>query len=392
MKRERIYMSSPDVGESEKEAILRALDSGWIAPLGPEVDAFEEEVAAACDRKYAVALSSGTAALHLALLALGVKPGDLVPTSTMTFAATANAITYVGAKPFFVDSLPDTGNMDPELLDQALTEIISRGDRVGAVVPVDLLGKVADYPAIQEVINRHEQQAGYRIPLLSDAAESLGAALNGVPAGKFGEAAIFSFNGNKIMTTSGGGMLVTDNKELADKVRYLATQARQPVAHYEHTDIGYNYRMSNLLAALGRAQLERVPDMMAQRKALRDRYADLFSPIPGVQIFGRNEDDSNPGDDEDNFWLTAILIDPTTAGWDASDLSQWLTERNIESRPLWKPMHLQPVFQGEESIDNTTSQTLFETGITLPSGSALTEEQITRVLRAIREFLETHSG
>ena len=392
MKRERIYMSSPDVGESEKEAILRALDSGWIAPLGPEVDAFEEEIAAACDRKYAVALSSGTAALHLALLALGVKPGDLVPTSTMTFAATANAITYVGAKPFFVDSLPDTGNMDPELLDQALTEIISRGDRVGAVVPVDLLGKVADYPAIQEVINRHEQQAGYRIPLLSDAAESLGAALNGVPAGKFGEAAIFSFNGNKIMTTSGGGMLVTDNKELADKVRYLATQARQPVAHYEHTDIGYNYRMSNLLAALGRAQLERVPDMMAQRKALRDRYADLFSPIPGVQIFGRNEDDSNPGDDEDNFWLTAILIDPTTAGWDAGDLSQWLTERNIESRPLWKPMHLQPVFQGEESLDNTTSQTLFETGITLPSGSALTEEQITRVLRAIREFLETHSG
>lgn len=392
MKRERIYMSSPDVGESEKEAILRALDSGWIAPLGPEVDAFEEEIAAACDRKYAVALSSGTAALHLALLALGVKPGDLVPTSTMTFAATANAITYVGAKPFFVDSLPDTGNMDPELLDQALTEIISRGDRVGAVVPVDLLGKVADYPAIQEVINRHEQQAGYRIPLLSDAAESLGAALNGVPAGKFGEAAIFSFNGNKIMTTSGGGMLVTDNKELADKVRYLATQARQPVAHYEHTDIGYNYRMSNLLAALGRAQLERVPDMMAQRKALRDRYADLFSPIPGVQIFGRNEDDSNPGDDEDNFWLTAILVDPTTAGWDASDLSQWLTERNIESRPLWKPMHLQPVFQGEESLDNTTSQTLFETGITLPSGSALTEEQITRVLRAIREFLETHSG
>ena len=392
MKRERIYMSSPDVGESEKEAILRALDSGWIAPLGPEVDAFEEEIAAACDRKYAVALSSGTAALHLALLALGVKPGDLVPTSTMTFAATANAITYVGAKPFFVDSLPDTGNMDPELLDQALTEIISRGDRVGAVVPVDLLGKVADYPAIQEVINRHEQQAGYRIPLLSDAAESLGAALNGVPAGKFGEAAIFSFNGNKIMTTSGGGMLVTDNKELADKVRYLATQARQPVAHYEHTDIGYNYRMSNLLAALGRAQLERVPDMMAQRKALRDRYADLFSPIPGVQIFGRNEDDSNPGDDEDNFWLTAILIDPTTAGWDASDLSHWLTDRDIESRPLWKPMHLQPVFQGEESIDNTTSQTLFETGITLPSGSALTEEQITRVLRAIREFLETHSG
>lgn len=310
----------------------------------------------------------------------------------MTFAATANAITYVGAKPFFVDSLPETGNMDPELLDQALTEIISRGDRVGAVVPVDLLGKVADYPAIQEVINRHEQQAGYRIPLLSDAAESLGAALNGVPAGKFGEAAIFSFNGNKIMTTSGGGMLVTDNKELADKVRYLATQARQPVAHYEHTDIGYNYRMSNLLAALGRAQLERVPDMMAQRKALRDRYADLFSPIPGVQIFGRNEDDSNPGDDEDNFWLTAILVDPTTAGWDAGDLSQWLTERNIESRPLWKPMHLQPVFEGEESIDNTTSQTLFETGITLPSGSALTEEQITRVLRAIREFLETHSG
>lgn len=382
MTKPRIYMSAPDVGEAEKEAVLRALDSGWIAPLGPEVDAFEEDVARLCNRKYAVALSTGTAALHLGLIALGVKPGDYVPTSTMTFAATANAITYVGAVPFFIDCDPRTGNMDPELLDEALGILIERGDHVGAVVPVDLLGKVADYPAIQEVVDRRSAEAGYEIPVLSDAAESLGASLDGKPAGSFGEVAIFSFNGNKVITTSGGGMLVTDDKDIADKVRYLATQARQPVVHYEHTDIGYNYRMSNLLAALGRAQLSRLDEMIGRRKEMRQMYRDLFADVPGVTIF-QGEDDS-----EDNFWLTSIVVDEGVAGWKASDLSKWLGERNIESRPLWKPMHLQPVFAESERVENGASESLFEMSVTLPSGSSLSHGQKGIVTESLESYLE----
>lgn len=395
MTQERIYLSAPDVGEAEKEAILRALESGWIAPLGPEVDAFEEEVATYCDRKYAVALSSGTAALHLGLIALGVKEGDFVPTSTMTFAATANAITYVGAKPFFVDSDPNTGNMDPELLDQGLTQILERGDRVGAVIPVDLLGKVADYPAIQNVVDKRKEAAGYDIPVFSDAAESLGATLDGKPAGSFGEAAILSFNGNKVITTSGGGMFLTDDKELADKVRYLATQARQPVIHYEHTDIGYNYRMSNLLAALGRAQLSRLDSMIGQRKQIRAMYKDLFADIPGVTIFqseetlGNSQDNKAQQDDQDNNWLTAVVVDPEAAGWTAGELGDFLRERNIESRPLWKPMHMQPVFAEAGAITNGSSQTMFEQGLTLPSGSALTQEQRQTAVGAVASFLES---
>ena len=383
---QRIYMSAPDVGEAEKAAILRALGSGWIAPLGPEVDAFEVELAARCGREYGVALSSGTAALHLGLLALGVKPGDYVVTSTFTFAATANAIVYAGAKPYFVDSLPESGNMDPALLDQALTDLAERGEHIGAVVPVDLLGKVADYPAIQAVVGQHAEQLGYTIPILSDAAESLGAALNGQPAGSFGDAAIVSFNGNKVITTSGGGMFLTNNKALADRVRYLATQARQPVAHYEHTDIGYNYRMSNILAALGRAQLARIDEMIARRKEMRDLYANLFADTEGVEIFG------GTCDDEDNFWLTSVVVDPDTAGWQASDLSAWLKDRNIESRPLWKPMHLQPVFEGADALENGVSQHYFENGITLPSGSALKEDQRARLLAALTEFLAEQVG
>ena len=392
-----ILLSGPDVGELEKQAVMRALDSGWIAPLGPEVDAFEEEVAAYCDREYAVALSSGTAALHLGLLALGVKPGDIVPTSTMTFAATANAITYVGAKPFFVDS-DASGNMNPQLLDQALTQIIDRGDHVGAVVPVDLLGKVANYPAIQEAVDKHSEAVGYQIPVLADAAESLGASLGGRPAGSFGEAAILSFNGNKVITTSGGGMFLTDDKALADRVRYLATQARQPVIHYEHTDIGYNYRMSNLLAALGRAQLSRLESMIERRKEVRRIYKGLFESVPGVTVFQaggferENPQADDQADGEDNNWLTAIVVDPEIAGWEAADLGEFLRERGIESRPLWKPMHLQPVFQGEDALVDGTSEAMFEQGLTLPSGSVLTDEQVEAVTEAVRAFLGGQSA
>jgi dTDP-4-amino-4,6-dideoxygalactose transaminase len=375
MSDERIYMSPPDVGAAEEEALVRALRSGWVAPLGPEVDAFEHEVAARVGVAHAVALSSGTAALHLGLLNLGVRPGDVVITSTMTFAATANAIVYTGAQPMFVDVDPATGNLDAALVAEALGRLAGSGRRVAAVVPVDLLGKAADYTAIQDVA------ASSGVPLLADAAESLGAAHRGSPAGSFGRAAALSFNGNKIMTTSGGGMLLTDDEDLATRTRYLATQARQPFAHYEHTDIGYNYRLSNILAALGRAQLDRLDAMIVRRKVWRARYRELFAEVTGVKIF-QGDDDA-----EDNAWLTAILVEPEATGWEAAELSRFLAETDIESRPLWKPMHLQPVFADAPAVITGAAEILFRTGVTLPSGSAMSDEQYRRVEDRIGEFL-----
>lgn len=374
---ERIYMSSPDVGELEQQYVLAAMAGGWIAPLGPDVDAFEREVAERVGVGHGVALSSGTSALHVALVAWGVGPGDVVPTSSMTFAATANAIAYTGAEPYFVDCDPETGNMDPVLLAGVLDELTASGERVGAVVPVDLLGKAVDYTAITELTDRH----GVR--LLADAAESLGASHRGRAAGSFGDASVISFNGNKIMTTSGGGMLLTDDGDLAQRVRYLSTQARQPVAHYEHTEIGYNYRLSNLLAALGRAQLTRLDEMIARRREMRGLYTELFAAVDGVEIFGRD------GDEHDNVWLTSILVDEAVTGWTTTALSAWLGEVQIESRPLWKPMHLQPVFSTARAKVTGASQRLFERGLTLPSGSALNAEQRKRVIDRITVFLET---
>ncbi|MCE1173110.1 MAG: aminotransferase class I/II-fold pyridoxal phosphate-dependent enzyme [Propionibacteriales bacterium] len=370
----RIYLSAPDVGEGEEQALVRAIRSGWVAPLGPEVDAFEAALAEVSGRAHCAALSSGTAAIHLGLLALGVGAGDVVVTSSMTFAATANAIVYTGAQPYFVDS-DASGNMDPDLLADTLGKLDAQGITPAAVVPVDLLGKVVDHDRIDALA------AARGIPVLSDAAEALGASRGGRPAGSFGAFAALSFNGNKIMTTSGGGALLTDDGDQAARVRYLATQARQPAVHYEHTEVGYNYRMSNLLAALGRAQLERLDAMIGRRKVIRQAYRELFADVAGVEIFG-GVDDS-----EDNNWLTAILVDPTVAGWQASDLGAALTAADIESRPLWKPMHLQPVFAGAPATVNGTSQRLFETGLSLPSGSALSESELDRVHSEIRTFL-----
>lgn len=367
----RILMSSPDVGQDEEDAVVAAIRSGWIAPLGPDVDAFEAEMAERIGVGHAVALSSGTAALHLGLLTMDIGPGDIVVTSTMTFAATANAIVYTGATPYFVDSVEATGNMDPDLLEEALTALESAGTPARAVVPVDLLGKACDYSRLMEIADRHQ------VPVFADAAESLGASHAGTRAGRFGRASAFSFNGNKIMTTSGGGMLLTDDADMAGRVRYLATQARQPVTHYEHTDIGYNYRLSNLLAALGRAQLGRLDAMIARRREWRERYRDLVAQVPGVEIFGGVDDG------EDNCWLTSVVIDPDVAPLPASDLRLRLDEAAIESRPLWKPMHLQPVFADAPRLVNGASQRLFETGLTLPSGSALSTEAIDRVLSAL---------
>lgn len=384
---ERIYLSSPDVTQAEEDALVRAVRSGWVAPLGPEVDAFEAELAAFTGRSCAVALSSGSAALHLGLLQLGAGPDTVVLTSSMTFAATANAITYTGATPVFVDS-DESGNMSPELLERALDDQRRGGADVAAVVPVDLIGKVADHRVIGEVAARHG------VPVLVDAAESLGATREGRRAGQDGIASIVSFNGNKIMTTSGGGALLCDDPDMAARTRYLATQARQPVVHYEHVDIGFNYRMSNLLAALGRAQLERLPAMLERRRAWRRRYAEIVAGVDGVSIFGAADDgrDAAEGEDHDNFWLTSVVVDPDVAGWSADDLRAHLATDDIEARPLWKPMHLQPVFAGCPAYVDGTSERLFRTGLSLPSGSALTDEQFDRVQHHLLTFLEGKSS
>ncbi|MGA4669590.1 aminotransferase class I/II-fold pyridoxal phosphate-dependent enzyme [Propionibacteriaceae bacterium Y1923] len=375
----RIYLSSPDVGEAEEAAIVRAVRSGWVAPLGPELDAFEAELAEFNGRRHCVALSSGTASLHMGLLTLGVKPGDLVLTSTMTFAATANAIMYTGAKPVFVGS-DEHGNMKPEMLELAFETLTAEGHTIAAVMPVDLLGKVADHERIGAIADRFE------VPVISDAAESLGAYRNGRPSGSFGEMAAISFNGNKIMTTSGGGALLTDDPGVAAHVRYLASQARQPVVHYEHTEVGYNYRMSNQLAALGRAQLQRLPEMIERRRLLRLHYRELFADVPGVSMFGEPSG-ADGGDTRDNFWLSSILVDPEVAGFTSEELRLAMLAEHIETRPLWKPMHLQPAYADARSFVDKTSERLFETGLSLPSGSVLKSEQIERIDAVVTKFL-----
>ncbi|MFL0425747.1 DegT/DnrJ/EryC1/StrS family aminotransferase [Micrococcus luteus] len=380
---DRIFLSSPDVTQAEEDALVRAFRSNWIAPLGPEVDALESELADYTGRAHAVALSSGTAALHLGLLNLGVGPGDLVPTSSLTFAATANAITYTGAEPVFVDA-DESGNMNPALLEQALTTLRGEGHEIKAVVPVDLLGKTADHVTIGRIA------ADHGAVVLSDAAESLGATRDGKQSAAYGVAAAVSFNGNKIMTTSGGGALLTDDEEMAARTRYLATQARQPVVHYEHTDIGYNYRLSNILAALGRAQLNRLEEMIERRRTLRIRYRELFAAVPGVEMFGEPSG-VDGGPTRDNFWLSSILVDPDTAGFTAEDLRVHLAGQDIEARPLWKPMHLQPVFAGRRAFTDGTGERLFTTGLSLPSGSVLDESSIGRVVESITSFLESRA-
>lgn len=370
----RILMSPPDVGSLEEEYVVRALRSGWVAPTGPEVTAFEDEIAARCSVPHAVAMASGTAALHLAMLGIGVRAGDVVMVSTMTFVASANAVAYTGATPCFVDSTAD-GNMDPHLLDEAITDQRARGARVAAVMVVDLLGRMADYEAIAAVCERHE------VPLLEDAAEALGASRSGRAAGSIGEAAVLSFNGNKIMTTSGGGMLLTHRAELADHARFLSTQARQPGPVYEHKHVGYNYRMSNILAALGRAQLARLDDMISRRRQIRAAYAAVVARVDGVEIF---QGDADAGD---NCWLTALVVDPAAAGVDAASVVAGLETRDIEARALWNPMHNQPIYAAAPAYVNGVSDRLFNHGVTLPSGSIHGPETIARVCAALTDIL-----
>jgi dTDP-4-amino-4,6-dideoxygalactose transaminase len=363
----RIYLSPPHLSGRELELLTEAVDSNWIAPLGPHVDAFERELAEVAGVPYALALSSGTAALHLALIVLGIGPGDEVVCSSLTFSASANPIRYVGAVPVFVDVDPATWTIDPELLDRTLAE----RPQVRVVVAVDLYGQCCDYDALMEICERR----GVR--LLQDAAESLGAEYRGAPAGSQGELAVFSFNGNKVITTSGGGMLVSRDEGLIEHARKLSTQAREPAPHYQHTEIGFNYRLSNLLAAVGRAQLEVLAERVVARRRINARYRELLAGEPGISFmpeaaYGRS-----------NCWLTCILVDPDEAGTDRETIRLALEAEDVEARPLWKPMHLQPVFRDAPMVGGDVSAGLFERGLCLPSGSALTDDDQQRVVEIL---------
>lgn len=374
----RIFLSKADITEIEENFVLDAMRSGWVAPLGPHVDAFEAEIAERIGVAGALALSSGTAALHLALLHAGAKPGTAVVLPTMTFAASANAVAYTGAEPVFVDAQESDGNVDPDLLIEAVDTLVAEGREVAAVMTVDLFGRCIDYAPVVDAL------AARGIALVEDAAEALGATRAGKAAGSYGLAAALSFNGNKIMTTSGGGMLLSDDLDLLHRARYLSTQARQPVPWYEHTDIGYNYRMSNVLAALGRGQLTRLTEMIGRRRAIREFYVEGLSDIDGVRFLGGNGTD---GDSQDNCWLTCIALDPARTPVTGDALVKKLVHDDIEARHLWKPMHAQPVFSNARAFMNGSADRLFASGVTLPSGSILTDSEVETVLHATRTAL-----
>jgi dTDP-4-amino-4,6-dideoxygalactose transaminase len=366
----RIYLSPPHLSGRERELLIEAVDSNWIAPLGPQVDAFEAEMTVVTEVPHALALSSGTAALHLALVVLGVGAGDEVACAGFTFAASANAITYTGATPFFVDADAATWTIDLDLLDRAIGERRQAGGRVRAVVAVDLYGQCCDYDPLRELCDRHG------VALVQDAAESLGSTYRGAPAGGQGALGAFSFNGNKIITTSGGGMLVSANGAWVEHARKLSTQAREPGPHYEHAEVGFNYRLSNLLAALGRAQLETLPDRVAVRRRIRDRYRALLD-VPGIAFMPEAAYGTT------NAWLTCVVVDPEAFGADRERIRLALEAEDIEARPLWKPMHLQPLFGSHTSFGGDVSARLFERGLCLPSGSALGESDQDRIAATI---------
>ena len=372
MANDRIYLSPPHMSQDSRELLLEAFDSNWIAPLGPQVDAFEREFAEKIGVKRAVALSSGTAALHLALLLSGVGPGDDVGTATLTFAATANAIRYVGATPVFLDSEPSTWNLDPDLLAKELEAGVRRGRPLKAVVAVDLFGQCADYQPIRELCR------SYETPLIEDAAEALGATYCGQAAGTFGQIGCFSFNGNKIITTSGGGMLVTECRALADRARSLASQARHSCPEYEHLETGYNYRMSNLLAAVGRGQLRVLDERVRRRRANFGYYQQVLGDLPGIAFMPEHPQGRS------TRWLTCITVDPQRFGATREDVRLALEKENIESRPVWKPMHLQPPYAGCRVRGGPVAEGLFRQGLCLPSGSNLSEGDLARVVDIIR--------
>lgn len=401
----KIWLSSPHMGGSEIKFINEAFETNWVAPLGPNVDGFERELCTLTGEKYAAALSSGTAAIHLAMILSDIGPGDFVLCQSFTFSATANPIAYQGATPVFIDSEPGTWNMDPLLLEKAIIKIKeSKSSKVQeskssnvtnpqpleplnswtlgpgaikAIVPVHLYGMPAKMDEIVAVGRK------YDIPIIEDAAEALGSKYNGKPTGTFGKFGILSFNGNKIITTSGGGALLSDDEALIKKARFLATQARDTAPHYQHSQIGYNYRMSNIVAGIGRGQLEVLSDRVKRRREINQWYRDLLKNVPGVSF------QTAPTEKHfSNHWLTAITIDPAIAGTDREKLRLALGEENIEARPLWKPMHLQPVFEKAPRFVNGVSETLFNNGLCLPSGSNLTDEELERIAEVIKRVFK----
>ena len=371
----RILLSPPHLTGEELRYVREAFATNWVAPLGPHVDAFEQEFRAMVGAEHAIAVSSGTAALHLALILAGVGHGDEVLVSTFTFAASANPITYLGARPVFIDSERTSWNMDPGLLEDTLAARARIGRLPKAVVVAHIYGQSADLDPIVAACAR------YRVPLIEDAAEALGATYKGRSPGTVGLIGCYSFNGNKIITTSGGGMLVTNDATLAARARKLATQAREPVAHYEHTEIGYNYRLSNVLAGIGRAQLAALEKRVAARRANFARYQVALGDLPGIGFqpeapWGRH-----------TRWLTCITIDPDEFGADREAVRLALEAANIESRPLWKPLHQQPVFAGCEVVGGAVAEDLFARGLCLPSGSSLTGEDLGDVIGVIRRLV-----
>lgn len=369
----RIYLSPPHVSAAERELLLDAFDSNWIAPLGPHVDAFERELGQVAGVPHVAALSSGTAAMHLALKIAGVEPGDDVIVSDLTFVASANPIVYERANPVFIDAEESTWNMDPTLLAEELDERARRGRLPRAVIVVDLYGQCSDYDPILAACRKYE------LPVIEDAAEALGATYRGKPAGAFGDLAVLSFNGNKIVTTSGGGALLSRRQDWIERARFLATQARDKAPHYEHSTVGYNYRLSNLLAAVGRGQLRVLEQRIEARRRNFDFYARALGDLPGIGFmpeasYGRS-----------NRWLTCITVDPERFGATREDIRLALESEDIEARPLWKPMHIQPVFRGAAHRGGKVSERLFERGLCLPSGSALTENELKRIASVVRQ-------
>lgn len=373
---EKIWLSSPHMGGKEEVYVKEAFDTNWIAPLGPHVDGFENDLCNFTGAKNAAALNSGTGAIHLALIILGVKAGDEVICQSFTFSASANPIIYQGAIPIFIDSEKDTWNMCPKHLRTAIVDRISKGKKPKAIIPVHLYGMPAKMDKIISIANEFE------IPIIEDAAEALGSSINGKSCGSFGQLGVLSFNGNKIITTSGGGALVSDNDEYITMARFLATQARDPAPHYQHSNIGYNYRMSNVCAGIGRGQMEVLKDRAAQRRSNYDFYIKAFAGIEGVSFL------PEPKGFFSNRWLTCILVNPilTKNGITREVIRLELEKENIESRPLWKPMHLQPVFANSPFYGDGTSEKLFETGLCLPSGSNLRSDDLDRVVKVVEEI------
>ena len=371
----KIWLSSPHLSDNERKYVNEAFDSNWIAPVGPHINSFEEKISKISNDSHVAVLNSGTAAIHLALILLDVRIGDNVLCSSFTFAASTNPIVYLGAKPVFIDSEKDTWNMCPTLLENAIIELSLKDEKPKAIILVHLYG----YPAkINEIIAISKK---YNIPLIEDAAEAIGSSYNGIPLGTFGDLGVFSFNGNKIITTSSGGALLSSNKKFIDKAKFLSTQARDEYPHYEHSEIGYNYRMSNICAAIGLGQIEVLKERVDKRRYIFDFYKEKLSDIKEIKFV-----DDLPGF-YSNRWLTTILF-KKDAAINRESMRLHLLKDNIESRPLWKPMHLQPVFKKYQVFENGISEDLFDRGLCLPSGSNMNEEDLMRVIRQIKMVYE----